>query len=536
MSVALLVTVILALAFIGTSNAKDLLRANKSEPKTWSALDKLDAFMKTLDDAGFEVEQGEVGFLDWVKDCCTGVLMHTGANNPWPNAYVTLRFGGVPLMWQLGENEAIVMVGQTPPPAAYFSYNTILGTLPDNPDTEVDENLQLLGLTVGDSINIGTIKTIGPDPFNRPIVYIITGHRGTERLVRAAALKAGYPDAIINVETISPALGPLGHGAKATRWFNAQRVSVPADRNALETYLQNVGRLNKVFRVSPRDELAGQLGDDPEPVPVLRVRGTGHTELGLYPALKQLRAAILQQYGDQPFKELDTKIWELGSGQTQVGREMRVEKPYVGLQRGITVLGASRDTNYLASYPNFMLRKDVNEFVIVYGVNHQKTGKATYSSFSIYADKWRWFGLKDGTTTSPNYDDPDGDGPIVGKPGDSARRFLCPNDPNACPADVQYLYAWKVARHCNGEAYCMEAKVNDDPAKPFTDIEGNPYACTLYDWRSYPPSPLGSFDLDRAEMFFLWRAYMEPATKSAPDDNELLYDRAIYFGKYFSQP
>jgi hypothetical protein len=314
---------------------------------------------------------------------------------------------------------------------------------------------------------------------------------------------------------------------------------VPADKKALETYLQNVGKLNQVFRLAPKDELARQLGDDPEPVPVLRVRGTGHTELGLYPALKQLRAAILQQYAPkgQPFKELDTKIWELGSQQTQDARGMRVEKPYVGLQRDITVLGGSRDTNYLGSYPNFMLREGENEFVIVYGINHKQTGKATYSSFSIYADNWRWFGLKDGTTTSPNYDDPDGDGPIAGKPGDSARRFLCPNAPNACPPEVQYLYAWKVARHCNVEAYCMEAKVNDDPARPFTDIQGNPYECTLYDWRSSPgnPIPLGPFDLDRAEMFFLWRAYMEPATKSAPDDNELLYDRAIYFGPYFKE-
>jgi hypothetical protein len=36
-------------------------------------------------------------------------------------------------------------------------------------------------------------------------------------------------------------------------------------------------------------------------------------------------------------------------------------------------------------------------------------------------------------------------------------------------------------------------------------------------------------------MFFLWRSYREPATKVSPDDNELLYDRAIYFGPYFAQ-
>ena len=45
------------------------------------------------------------------------------------------------------------------------------------------------------------------------------------------------------------------------------------------------------------------------------------------------------------------------------------------------------------------------------------------------------------------------------------------------------------------------------------------------------------FDLDKAEMFFLWRSYMEPGTNVGPDDNELLYDRAIYFGDYdFPEP
>jgi hypothetical protein len=80
----------------------------------------------------------------------------------------------------------------------------------------------------------------------------------------------------------------------------------------------------------------------------------------------------------------------------------------------------------------------------------------------------------------------------------------------------------------------MEARVNDDPAKPFTDINGDPYACVLDnpDTPEIDPTPL---DLNTAEMFFLWRSYMEPATNVSPDDNELLYDRAIYFGPYFAE-
>lgn len=231
------------------------------------------------------------------------------------------------------------------------------------------------------------------------------------------------------------------------------------------------------------------MAPNPEPVPILRVRGTGHTEMELYPALKRLRQAILKQYSE-PHKELDTHIWSLPD------REIMAEQPYVGLQRGLFLMGATRDTNYLATYPNFKLRKGVDEFVIVYGVNHQKTGKATYASFSLYADKDKWFGV--GTTLSDEF-------------AGSARRFLGPDDP-----DADMLYAFKVARDCQGEAYCME------PTEPenFTDEWGIPYSCP-------------DLDLDEDEMFFIFRSYMEPATKVAPDDNELLYDQAIYFGPYF---
>jgi len=53
----------------------------------------------------------------------------------------------------------------------------------------------------------------------------------------------------------------------------------------------------------------------------------------------------------------------------------------------------------------------------------------TCTSFSIYADKDRWFGLQDGTTNSTNYDG-------TGNPGDSARKYLCPDDTNKCDPDV----------------------------------------------------------------------------------------------------
>lgn len=486
MSVAVAVTILLALAFIGIANAQNTC-PNTAQTKGWSALDKINNLTEALTSAGFTLEQGHVRFHDFVKDCCQQILPTTLFNNPWPNGYLTIGFGPEPydMFWKLRDDAAIVLVGQTPPAAAYFSYQTLLKNRPDNPNN--------LGIAVGDATNIGTVHTIGPDRVYRPIVYIITGNRETERSMRAAALRAGYPDAIINVETIAPVIAPLGDGEQeGSTFYFAHRIAVPESQADLEKYVKCPPYA--VFRATPNVRMPA----DPEPVPVLRPRGTGHTEMDLYAALQRLRDAILNQHGDLPFKELDTKVFSLPST-LDGGQELISEKPYVGLQRGILVAGATRDTNYLATYPTFMLREGENEFVIAYGVNHQKTGKATYASVSIYADKDHWFGLPDGTVYSRDFDG-------------SANEYL-PGDP-----DADKLYVVIVARNCGSGGLCMQVKQPD-----LIDIKGVPYTCT-------PP-----LDVNQQQLFFLWRSYMEPATKVGPDDNELLYDRAIYFGPYFSQ-
>jgi hypothetical protein len=478
----------------------------------------LERFKKVIDRAGFNLQQGGMEYVDLVKLTCLGQSPDTLANNPWPNAYLAVTMPPHPGVtsplswaWQLGEDEAIVLIGQTPPSVAYFSYQTFMLYQPPYDLTAAMQ--KRYGIAVGDTVNIGTINSLGAQKTSQPVVYIVTGNRETERLVRLALQKAGYPASIINVETISPAIFKLGVGLEGSWFYLANRSAVPADQEALNSYIQQPPY--SVYRLSPRTPLAA----DPQPAPVLRPHGTGRTEMDLYPALKQLRQAILDKleqegYGTERRQELDTKIWSLV---TRDGREMILEDPYVAQQRGYQIIGATRDTNYLATYPNFMLREGEDEFVIVYGVNHQKTGKVTYSSVSIYADKDRWFGVKNGTWLSPNF-------------GDSAREYLPENPPAELAKYIDMFYVLKVRRDCHGEAYCLQVNQPD-----FLDINGDAYSCELddLDTPDYDPAPL---DFNNEEMFFLFRSYMEPETLVAPADNELLYDRAIYFGGYFSQP
>ena len=129
--------------------------------------------------------------------------------------------------------------------------------------------------------------------------------------------------------------------------------------------------------------------------------------------------------------------------------------------------------------PAITLGNDTNEFIIVYGVNHVATGKATYENFVLYgADVWNGVGM---------ITDLDFNG--------TAEEYL-PDNPNA-----KYLYVYKIARNCNGDPHCYEVP--------------------------YGPGGYG-IDLDQP-LFIAWRIYLEKATKTGPSYSEIVYDRAIKF-------
>ena len=456
--------------------------------------------------AGFQLQTGSIEYLDTVKEACLKRLPDALGNNPWPNAYLSLALPNPlgssyelpnPWSWQLREDEAVLIVGKTPPPAAYFSYQTWVAALPGDyaydPVTKAKTLATRRSIAVGDATNIATVRTKGRDPADRKIVYVVTANRTTEARLRTALRTAGIADESINVETISPVIAPLGIGPAGSIFFWAQRVAVPDDEDALTSYIKSPPYT--VYRVTPTSPLA----TDPEPLPVLRTRGTGYTEMGLWPAVKRLRQAILEKEGAASPKltatELVPRIWQTklpGTGQLEL-----LEKPFAGLQVGSFLWAATRDTNYFQS-PYFMLRSAVDEYVIVFGVNHQKSGKATYSSVSVY--------LEPNQETGPGREF--GLGTVLDRTFGQSARYYLPDDPQA-----DSLYVLKLARSCRGTGpACLEIK-----APPQVDMNGIHYDCD-------PP-----IDLETKLMYYVVRGYMEPATKVGPDDNELVWDRGIYF-------
>jgi hypothetical protein len=147
----------------------------------------------------------------------------------------------------------------------------------------------------------------------------------------------------------------------------------------------------KVFRLTPKAPLPA----DPEPVPILRVKGTGHTEMELWPAARSCAEAIPRYADDQnyDFKELDTKIWTLDTSMIWPSSHgPLVVKPYVVLQAACS--WAEQPRHQLPGISELQVSTgSANDFVILYGVNHPDDGQGQLAaSFSLMPIQ-RWLGV-----------------------------------------------------------------------------------------------------------------------------------------------
>jgi hypothetical protein len=147
--------------------------------------------------------------------------------------------------------------------------------------------------------------------------------------------------------------------------------------------------------------------------------------------------------------------------------------------------GYGRDANYWAS-PWFDL--PANAFAIAYGADHAATGKATYSSVNVYLHPTLAAGISSADTSD-----------FTANPH-TATYYL----PGA--QGIEKFYVWKIARSCNGERGCLEAKLPRVWANVCAE-------------KILPDAPVR----------IAFRQYVEPSTKVGPVEAELLYDRVIVF-------
>ena len=448
-------------------------------------------FIANLAADGFNVGQGSALRLDPGQLYCEGNIpsaMFFNKAAPYVGIQLPPLNAPLPIL-QLQPYEAVVLIGVTPPAAKYFSYQLYLLERVYPPDTRVP-----LFASLGDTVNLRTIKTGSPQSFNRPVVFIFTPDQGTEARVRAALQSAGYPVAIINTLAFPAPMLTLGvDPSRSDVLLILHRMAMFTDpdgagKNYLDAFNSNDPPL-RAFRVTPRT--SGAL--HPFPTPPLRIRGTGRSEMDLTPTLARLRQAILDANSGLVHTEYHTRPVAYDG--------------YDYIQRAANAFGDTRDALYLGAgwLPDYDLNDEKqdtltlrdDEFLIAYGPNHVASGKATYTNINAYASETATGDmprLSLGSVFSNSF-------------GRSAYPYLGAGDPTA-----DRMYVYKIARYCNGEPFCLPLQA--------------PQPCTP--GCEHRPCPPFIFD-STTKLGVAFRNYLEPGTNVGPAFTEILYDQIIKF-------
>ncbi len=450
--------------------------------------ERLGRFTDALEDDGFAVTPGAVKILNLAEDWCQG---EPGVEHAWYTnkaAYLRLLVptaagsGDLVQDFQLERNEAIVMLGKTPPREKYFAFHTFVAR-----KVYPDGTKPLIVSAVVDTVNNATIRTAATEdaPFNSLVALIFTPDRRTEERVRAALTGAGYPEAIINTIVVPASMLNLGTGASADAFQLVMRNAIWQDEGAGNSYIQSAPDELRLYRVTappcPREVACAPL-----PMPRLRVRGTGETELYLWNKLMELRARIIAANPGLHATEIPIT--------PAIGYE-----GYDYMQRAEWVGGDTRDAfilngGYLPEFgTRHVIKLQDDEFLMAFGANHVATKKATYMNINVYSGE-----AKDGKLSLGAVDD---------------SRLLGTAAAHLEGDEADLMYAYKISRNCGGEPNCLQV--------PSKDLE---LGC--------PRLKVGRDTV----LGIIVRTYLEPATKVGAVMPEVLYDRVLKFSPRKSSP
>ncbi|MEC9489054.1 MAG: hypothetical protein UMV23_06220 [Halanaerobium sp.] len=494
-------------------------------------------FISLLEARGFIVQEGEVRYVDILKLCSEGVIdscmgNNTGApyamvllppapgqdpalgqeppvgydpNNP-DNYPANIDYLAPGFNFKLRPDEAIVLIGLTPPPAYYFSFQSYLGFVEDKPGKDYDKAVydftdiitagnadtgyyhQIMA-SLNNSLNnffIWTDNTPGGMagyPYNSATVIITTADAGVNYQIRNTLEAAGFNPYIMNNDNIPGGLVNMGLDKGRDTFTIFIRAALWEDKEIGDNYIKNIGNYLKVFRITPA---VPYPNINPWPIPKLRIRETGITEFLVVPTARDdldfLRDEIIDRYGEgYDHVDLNTKI--------------AIPDDYEGILQDVDTFIDNRDTIYLIT-DIFQLTSD-DDFIIVYGINHERTGKAIYSNASFYGKEY--FNGVVGVFSTVEF-------------ADSAWEYFPEGYENA-----KYYYVYKMAR-----------KSAEDNVIIIPYSTGN---------------PLGkAYGVDNNKDAFIgFRIYVDKTALVGPAYFAVIWDRAILFTKkkrwrLFSKP
>lgn len=396
-------------------------------------------------------------------------------------------FSPVGWSYKLAEDEAVVMIGQLPPECKYYSLinYAFFTEVKEGKDYSNEKGFFQIGDeqtglyhpvfgSLGAPLNQNNIKAENDEIFDSKFALVVTGDQNTFGSIQDALVAAGISEDMINESPLPAAVLNMGLEKGKDTFTTLMRISQPENAQDYQNYIDTLDDSMLVYRITPKSE---QSNPSPYPFTDLRERGTGQHEVAILPeAAKELdtiRTNLINQYKDDyTYEELSAEI-AVPEGMTAYLNDTNAQ-------------GDNRDAAYTMT-SDFTLDSD-EDFIVVYGVNHAKTNKATYTNTVLYSRP-----MLNGVVSVY-------DSAFEG----SADEYVSED----CENQDSY-YVCKLARSKADEA---------DHTATIPYSEGNP------DGEYY--------GVDNGDTLFLaYRSYLEPETGVGPSYYEYLYDKAIVFHK-----
>jgi len=407
----LLIILLTVLLCIGAACAEDSL-VHDSSPDRIRAL---------LEEDGFYVQDGTLYEFDTLRLASEGKLLTCFGNNAG-SAYLILNLPPAPdqdaakgneergwdgerasvyddpavenapanpffnpagIHFKLRQDEAVIVVTKLPGACKYWSFIAYQMFAAQQEGKDYSNQKGFFGIgneesglyhtifgSIGEPVNMLNARHSGDSPFGTTAVIVLCANRMTREHIMAALNGAGYPESMINFMEIPSGIYRMGLEKGKDTFSLFGRISQPEDREAYDAYMAALPETAAVFRVTPKNEIPAEAFEAKPLTP----RGSGiHEAAQVDDCTKNLdiiRKAVIEKYADEyDYEELTTEI-SIIDGLTAYSNDVNAN-------------GDVHDAAYLIT-PDFTLRSD-EDFVVVYGVNHAKTGKAHYFNAVLHA-------------------------------------------------------------------------------------------------------------------------------------------------------
>jgi hypothetical protein len=334
-----------------------------------------------LDKSGYYVQQGESNKINSIHLCIARYSPDANGNNAaFPYLAIQLppspgkdSIYYIPLTFTLNTDEAVVMIGKTPPECKYFSYRSyLLNRYYDFPPSTTRNKIFA---SLGDSKSLYRMREDLPldSMFRRKFAFIMSADSLVAMHIKSTILAAtpAISEKDIYFDIIPNGIFKFGNNPYGDWTTFVHRASIFRDSAAEDEYINNP--VLEIMRVTPKQSSPSVFFK----IPPYLSKISGNNEFSLMPKLKLLEDGIYNAY-----HKTHEIIWLQPSPWVIEG--------FTAIQGKADALGEVSDALYIIT-SDFLLGE--NDIALVYGVNHTLTGQAVYNNVTIYGRKyWNGFG------------------------------------------------------------------------------------------------------------------------------------------------